>query len=778
MSSVTFTTTNVGGFLPTNISGCSLWLDGADPNATGTLPANGASVSTWTDKSGNARNATQGTGGNQPTYNASTRGITFNGSSSFLNMSNAFTMLGSGALMTAFVVEKRGAASVNQMFWFSGNTLGSGVYFGYNNATTVRYTFTIAVDLDTSVAAFTTPEPTRIWGCGYNTAATAFRDIYLNGTLSIQTNYASGGPASWPGAVIGRLNLPSIPLDFFYNGEIYEMIFYNSYLSTSQRQQVEGYLAWKWGLLRELPQLHPYKNLPIFTLTTSNQFEPTAIPGSLLWLDAADSTTVTVSGTNVTNVRDKSSRNVTLSNATGFTYPNNTFNGTLPSFFSAAVGFPTATSANQLGRNASQAWVAPFTVFFVAHQTVTSNLYGYLLDSVGGVSRPYTYTPQVQTPFAVYPSPFTINPSIVTLGFVPGTATSYLIANGSNAAQVTGNLGALTTDGIIVGNRFSLTEAWPGHICEVIAYDTNLSLANRQVIEGYLAWKWRLQASLPAAHPYKNEPVYFYSPTISQLTLPRSIRPAFFTNPGSLATLEYWFDASDLSTISGSGTTLALANKGTAGSAGNLSRNAGTPTSGVVSQNGLNCIGMGNTVRMIFTAHFTGPLGRQQPRTRFFATRPTVNTTNTNVVFLHQELNAINGNDYCALEGTSGALEVAQGQIVNMQTAAMPNHQNQFFIYTFRNAATAANNRIAFTGTNINLTTSVFANQYRDAAVTTHINSTTGNVSAQDLGEWLSYSSELSQAQTETIEGYLAWKWGVQGSLPANHPFRFFPPPP
>ena len=26
----------------------------------------------------------------------------------------------------------------------------------------------------------------------------------------------------------------------------------------------------------------------------------------------------------------------------------------------------------------------------------------------------------------------------------------------------------------------------------------------RQLIEGYLAWKWNLQASLPADHPYKN----------------------------------------------------------------------------------------------------------------------------------------------------------------------------------------------------------------------------------------------------------------------------------
>ena len=38
---------------PLTISGCQLWLDGADPAGTGTAPANGATVSTWVDKSGN-----------------------------------------------------------------------------------------------------------------------------------------------------------------------------------------------------------------------------------------------------------------------------------------------------------------------------------------------------------------------------------------------------------------------------------------------------------------------------------------------------------------------------------------------------------------------------------------------------------------------------------------------------------------------------------------------------------------------------------------------------
>ena len=60
--------TTTYGFIPTQVSGCVLWLDGADPAGTGVIPANGASITTWTDKSGLGNNAT---GGVSPTFNTS-----------------------------------------------------------------------------------------------------------------------------------------------------------------------------------------------------------------------------------------------------------------------------------------------------------------------------------------------------------------------------------------------------------------------------------------------------------------------------------------------------------------------------------------------------------------------------------------------------------------------------------------------------------------------------------------------------------------------------------
>jgi hypothetical protein len=43
---------------------------------------------------------------------------------------------------------------------------------------------------------------------------------------------------------------------------VYEMVGYNVQLNVRQRQQIEGYLAWKWGLVTNLPSTHPFKLFP------------------------------------------------------------------------------------------------------------------------------------------------------------------------------------------------------------------------------------------------------------------------------------------------------------------------------------------------------------------------------------------------------------------------------------------------------------------------------------------------------------------------------------
>jgi hypothetical protein len=52
------------------------------------------------------------------------------------------------------------------------------------------------------------------------------------------------------------------------------------------------------------------------------------------------------------------------------------------------------------------------------------------------------------------------------------------------------------------------------------------------------------------------------------------------------------------------------------------------------------------------------------------------------------------------------------------------------------------------------------------------------NFFAGDMGEMIYYSYMITASQRQNVEGYLAWKWGLQGNLPATHPYKKFPPPP
>jgi hypothetical protein len=69
---------------------------------------------------------------------------------------------------------------------------------------------------------------------------------------------------------------------------------------------------------------------------------------------------------------------------------------------------------------------------------------------------------------------------------------------------------AYTRKVLASGNRFGLMQSnnnlntADGAIMEVIITKDDSSDDTRQKIEGYLAWKWGLQANLPVAHPYRN----------------------------------------------------------------------------------------------------------------------------------------------------------------------------------------------------------------------------------------------------------------------------------
>jgi hypothetical protein len=47
---------------------------------------------------------------------------------------------------------------------------------------------------------------------------------------------------------------------YYTNVTVGEVLVFHTAINTDTRQRVEGYLAWKWGLVANLPAGHPYKN--------------------------------------------------------------------------------------------------------------------------------------------------------------------------------------------------------------------------------------------------------------------------------------------------------------------------------------------------------------------------------------------------------------------------------------------------------------------------------------------------------------------------------------
>jgi len=83
------------------------------------------------------------------------------------------------------------------------------------------------------------------------------------------------------------------------------------------------------------------------------------------------------------------------------------------------------------------------------------------------------------------------------------------ITGGSGSATITINVSLPLVD-LRIGRRNAAQSHLAGYeygafdLIEVVLLDKAASIANRQKIEGYFAWKYGLTDALPASHPYKN----------------------------------------------------------------------------------------------------------------------------------------------------------------------------------------------------------------------------------------------------------------------------------
>ena len=250
-------------------------------------------------------------------------------------------------------------------------------------------------------------------------------------------------------------------------------------------------------------------------------FKPTDIQGCAVWFDAYDSTTVTLSGSNVTSWQSK-----------GYNAIEATASGALrPTYSNYTPGNPGLyfNGANKMTTGGATYGTLGMTWITASLETVraTADAAAILATNGAGAERSVRYNVNVGDA-----NIYTINSSV--LRQLTGNNTPGIRGFTDTAASFTAYVnGTATTTNTAVTYQPAVNQGFQlgqwnigyltGFIFECIVYDTALSLNDYRKVEGYLAWKWGFQASLASGHPYLTNA---FAPIFPRLpyTIPMTIK--------------------------------------------------------------------------------------------------------------------------------------------------------------------------------------------------------------------------------------------------------------
>lgn len=236
------------------------------------------------------------------------------------------------------------------------------------------------------------------------------------------------------------------------------------------------------------------------------KFRPIDFPNLALWLDAGEPSTVQLVSNRVSVWYDRSGngrnatassnrpeyRNVNENISIYFSNPNYL---TLPAFRSVPITvFMVAANVGSPVEN----------TFFLCFGA--SSLFFRVLYDTQGNSGDDTFG--VDGGGGSYQSGVRDSNTHVWSFVLPASANGTLVFDGTPSTDTTGTtLGANTFFSPNTIGAYSNGESSSvpnAGISEIIIYNRALSIADRQLVEGYLAWKWKNVSRLPVTHPYKS----------------------------------------------------------------------------------------------------------------------------------------------------------------------------------------------------------------------------------------------------------------------------------
>ena len=258
---------------PKSISGCILWLDPADSTTITTVSTTtnttlgtfeGSFVSQWNDKTTNNYIFTQATLNNQPlllntTVNGQQTLTTFNLNSARFLTNTTISVGTTYTIFAAAFCPRYGGALV----YGSSTTTAFNLFMGCTNvAQYAAYVGNGTAWNDTTATSTVLYNPfaANVGGliaiAGLTNDGTSTGLIpYFHGTAQTAKN---GTTVSFTGLGVPGTSGASGAGSFVLG----DIVIYNRVLTQTERQKIEGFLAWKWGTNTYLPAGHPYKSTP------------------------------------------------------------------------------------------------------------------------------------------------------------------------------------------------------------------------------------------------------------------------------------------------------------------------------------------------------------------------------------------------------------------------------------------------------------------------------------------------------------------------------------
>lgn len=513
-------------FDPLYMPNCILWLDGNDVSSNSITMVNypsNTTITSWKDKSGNSNDATPT---NQPYLSNIPNDNSYvyldSGTSSYFSGNLSIT----GNSFTSFVVAKLTTVPTTSERRLLGFANVASSLQDDNSASTC-----VPVFVDTFPAGNILQTKRNSPGTNFSSRTISSGTKFMVSTVyngTVGELYTNGSPPGTTGTSSGNFNIANysvgakiISVGNYWIGQIGEVIVYNRALSTTERQQVEGYLGKKWGLGSSLVAGHPY----ISRNPVLSRYNPTDIGGCYLWIDASDKSSFQLSGgSTVFSVDDKSPNTAIVVNVVGtLTWTYNGLDGLRPAFGTTSGALVAELSASLTDFTNTTFIVSSYTsapnngnaaVAFATSPTGSATFYRALDYTTSSPTRFRTiafFSSVYQTTTALGPAANN-TPFLFSSSFTGSTP----INNYYNAGTTSGSVAAASPsvgathcmvgcDGFTFTNPSTPAQYWTnGQIAEVLLFNRVLTDTERYNIDSYLCYKWGIQSNMPANHPYKN----------------------------------------------------------------------------------------------------------------------------------------------------------------------------------------------------------------------------------------------------------------------------------